>query len=196
MRFPLDQHYVTNPYGRSTQWYKFHTGCDYRASFAPLYAPFDGTVMRKWTSFAGGLSLEIKLKDNYSMRFMHLSDIKVQEGWDFKEGGLLAYTGNSGHWTSGAHFHLEILNPLGIRINPEDFWNKYLQLKKKGIKLSNLAFLKLYTDDEIIKEDKDIYLIDGVYLPWQIKNPKYLRYYKDNEIARVDGKIYTRWKKW
>lgn len=118
MRFPLNK--------EIQKWYKFgdwtfynkkHRGTDYKALIGhKLYAPTDGYITT-FSDHGGGNWINFKDDRGYIWQFAHL-DRYVKFG-QVKEGEHIAYTGNTGAWTTGAHLHIQIKNRLKIFIDPE-----------------------------------------------------------------------------
>ncbi|MGO4143808.1 M23 family metallopeptidase [Paenarthrobacter sp. YAF11_1] len=103
-----------------------HTGEDRAAKIGtPVYAPCDGVVEfeqyfvtldgsdNPWLMTAGGgLSLGINAGNGKPLFIMgHLSATLVSRGERVRQGQLVALTGNSGIWTTGAHLHFEVMPP-------------------------------------------------------------------------------------
>lgn len=111
MTFPLKTRktYGYN-YGHKTWYTEHHLGQDY---FAPIgrkvLAPFDGVIKSTLNGKQGGKTIWFKPdNDNVIMRFMHLSEFKVQAGEKVKEGRVIALTGNTGEATTAPHLHIDI----------------------------------------------------------------------------------------
>lgn len=86
--------------------YKGHKGIDFGVGVGtPVYAPFGGSIWTTWTD-SGGYRLTITL-GNIKIGFNHLSSFVVSRGTVYK-GDLIAYSGNSGHATTGAHLHVDV----------------------------------------------------------------------------------------
>lgn len=103
---------ITQRFGRYSGGLKFnggnHYGIDTAHVYDPLFSPVNGKITRRWNDFGGGLSLEIKSGDMYWW-FMHLSKAIKNIGDQVKIGDRLGTTGNSGHWTTGAHLHTQAM---------------------------------------------------------------------------------------
>ena len=111
----------------------YHIGTDYGTpKMTPVYAPVDGKVVDVRVGYYGGLTVQYAFKHegkDYTFRFMHLEeadDIKRE----CKAGEIIAYTGNSGAMTTGAHLHV-------------DCWRGNVQIEK----IKNKASIELYTVD-------------------------------------------------
>jgi murein DD-endopeptidase MepM/ murein hydrolase activator NlpD len=141
MRLPLKYIYITQGYGftdnpDTKSWYKngFHYGLDFRAPTGTIiYAPISG-VTKIYTTDAGGLSMEI-INGNEKVFICHLSERIASGDVMVRAGQPIAYSGNSGKYTTGSHLHLSYLingehqNPAllfdalydGTKINSKDF---------------------------------------------------------------------------
>ena len=100
-----------------------HNGVDISASLGtPIVSPLDGTVTDVNTHPTGGKQLIIKHINGYKTGYAHLNGYAVNKGDSVKQGQVIAYVGNSGAST-GAHLHFTLTNPVGIKVNPEDYFN-------------------------------------------------------------------------
>lgn len=105
-----------------------HHGNDYDFRYEALKSPISGTVNGNnghgFTVNDGGIGYDgdgsgwghrivIKLDDGSgrSMLFGHLSKINVKPGDKVKVGQVIGVTGNSGEMTTGAHLHVELVDP-------------------------------------------------------------------------------------
>jgi hypothetical protein len=97
-------------YGQKTSYTSHHLGQDYTAATGtPLYAPFDGKIVKTMVGEQGGKTIWFKPEnDNVIMRFMHLSQIGCNQGDLVFENKVIGLTGNTGSATTGAHLHLDI----------------------------------------------------------------------------------------
>lgn len=108
--FPLKVRKVGGyTFGQRTWYTAHHLGVDYAAiKGTALFAPFNGTIVSQMRGVQGGNTILFHPdgKDEV-IRFMHL-DRFVTKGGRVKEGDLIAYTGNTGAMTTGAHLHLDV----------------------------------------------------------------------------------------
>lgn len=82
-----------------------HQGTDYTARYVDYYAPFDGHATSGKTAGGGNYWQLIRANgDTFTAR--HLN--KVYKTGIVKEGDLVAQTGNTGSYTTGAHLHQEV----------------------------------------------------------------------------------------
>ena len=99
-----------------------HNGVDIAAPLGtPIVAPLDGTVIDVNTHQTGGKQLIIKHINGYRTGYAHLSKYAVNKGDKVKQGQVIAYVGNTGVST-GPHLHFTVTNPMGIKVNPEDYF--------------------------------------------------------------------------
>lgn len=99
---------------------KPHPGVDYKASFVPLYAPFDGKIVKQLKGTDGGYTIWFVPNHRYvTIRFLHLDHFTRGLG-PVREGEQIAITGNSGAVTTGPHIHMDISNGA---VNLKNFAN-------------------------------------------------------------------------
>ncbi|MDR0606388.1 MAG: M23 family metallopeptidase [Bacteroidales bacterium] len=105
--------------GASTE----HNGVDIAATVGTkIVCPLDGVVSDINTHKTGGKQLIIKHVNGYKTGYAHLSGYNVVVGEKVKQNQVIAFVGNTGVST-GAHLHFTVTNPLGIKVNPEDYFN-------------------------------------------------------------------------
>ncbi|WP_024817112.1 M23 family metallopeptidase [Arthrobacter sp. 31Y] len=124
-----------------------HTGEDRAApSGTPVYAPTDGYIEfeqfwltldgsdNPWLMTAGGgLTVGLQADGGGPLFIMaHLSATLINRGQRVRKGQLIALTGNSGIWTTGAHLHFEVIPPHPNynngtygRVNPALYCTEY-----------------------------------------------------------------------
>ena len=107
---------------------KHHFGVDLRADMGTeVLATAHGKVVKaqsvKKSSKPGyGNYVRIQHKDGYETLYSQLSEIKVEEGQEVKQGDVIGLSGSSGVST-GPHLHYEVIHQ-GKRVNPEAFLKK------------------------------------------------------------------------
>lgn len=100
-----------------------HNGVDISASIGTaIVSPLDGTVADINTHTTGGKQLIIKHTNGWRTGYAHLNAYAVQKGDKVKQGQIIAYSGNTGAST-GPHLHFTLTNPLGVKVNPEEYFN-------------------------------------------------------------------------
>ncbi len=100
-----------------------HNGVDISAPLGtPIISPLDGVVLDINTHKTGGKQLIIKHTNGYRTGYAHLNSYAVEKGSIVKQGQIIAYVGNTG-LSTGAHLHFTVTNPLGIKVNPEEYFN-------------------------------------------------------------------------
>lgn len=91
--------------------YRGHKGIDLGVGVGTaVYAPFNGSVWTTWTDSGGYRA--VVTAGNIKIGFNHLSNFVVSRG-TIKKGDLLAYSGNSGYATTGAHLHVDVFTVDG-----------------------------------------------------------------------------------
>jgi murein DD-endopeptidase MepM/ murein hydrolase activator NlpD len=118
MKYPLDQIYITQSFGKNPAMYKKygmkgHNGIDFRTKFAdtPLgrryvTAAKGGTVIGVTNQGTAGYGLFIRIqhfRDEQTV-YGHLTNVYVKVGQKVKIGERIGLTGNSGDST-GPHLH-------------------------------------------------------------------------------------------
>lgn len=113
----------------STFYGSKHTGQDYTARYVEYFAPFDGYATSGKTP-GGGLFWQLIRPNGDTLTVRHLNI--VYKTGQVKEGDLVALTGNTGNYTTGAHAHQEV-KVNGKLIDPEKYiWSSIqypMQLK-------------------------------------------------------------------
>lgn len=127
MRYPFDKVYrVSCPFGWRehpiTHKRQFHNGIDIAAPVGtPVRAPFECIVLRVWYDDLNGHAIRVIMSDppyNYRASFAHLKEPLVHEGEIVPEGGVIAYSGNTGRST-GPHLHFGIASCKWSWVDPE-----------------------------------------------------------------------------
>lgn len=121
-----------------TFYSKHHLGLDVISpAGTPIYAWQDLTVTKFSFGTQGGNTIQVICKGNKRLfRLMHLQ--KPVKPGEYKEGQILAYVGNTGKYSRGAHLHIDITpsGKLDIKnINnfedPEAYFKWLLTLNNK-----------------------------------------------------------------
>jgi len=122
--FPISQGF--GPYSEDVQkqfGLTFHYGVDFACPRnSPVIAPEDGGVSSIITTDGGGNWLIIDHADGIQTAFCHLNDYNCKVGDIVKQGQTIAYSGNTGKFTTGPHLHMEVWQ-YGVKVNPELFFN-------------------------------------------------------------------------
>ena len=160
MAFPLKKREVSGyEFKEKTFYSAHHLGTDYRASYVPLYAPFDGEIVRVFEGKQGGITIWFKY-DKYIIRFLHLSGFVSNRG-KVNEGDVIGTTGNSGSLTKSPHLHIDIsknevqLNNINNFLNPETFiWdNNMKNHKTKEIRKASKKYFGIDVKDRINSDE-------------------------------------------
>lgn len=107
-----------------------HNGIDIAVPIdTPVLAPMDGEVISRYSNSLGGVQLIVKHPNGWKTGYAHLNKYgNFKVGDTFKQGDVIAYTGNSGSHTTGAHLHFTLTDPKGTKRDPEHYFNKELIL--------------------------------------------------------------------
>lgn len=109
----------TYVFGVPTYYSDFHLGIDFiLPEGTPLYAPFDGEIIRQFSGVQGGLTIWFKV-GIHIIRFLHLSNAPLEVG-PVQEGSIIGYTGNTGLSTD-PHLHLDISKDNVILTDTSNF---------------------------------------------------------------------------
>jgi murein DD-endopeptidase MepM/ murein hydrolase activator NlpD len=114
---------ITSPFGNRvnpvTGQPQFHNGVDLvlddaQTDGAPIYAPFDGVILRNWFDTIGGYSLQIG-NGVVTFGFAHMkTQSSLTVGTMVKRGQIVGNIGNSGRSTS-PHLHFTVrLNKTAV----------------------------------------------------------------------------------
>ncbi|WP_058591518.1 tape measure protein [Mammaliicoccus sciuri] len=82
-----------------------HYGIDYSTPSGTILKATTAGKVSKISDYGGGTIAKL-LSGNFTQFFMHLSEV-LKTG-RVKQGEAFAKTGNSGHWTTGAHLHYQV----------------------------------------------------------------------------------------
>lgn len=87
-----------------------------------LRAPFSG-ICWAWNENTGGKWVSVQRKNGDVIQMAHLSERFVSSVKKHVEKGqLIAYTGNTGDWTTGYHLHIQIKDKSGKRLDPVKYF--------------------------------------------------------------------------
>ncbi|RTX73765.1 hypothetical protein CD117_04040 [Mammaliicoccus sciuri] len=105
-----------------------HYGIDTPHSFEKIQAPTGG-IVRAQSDFGGGTIAQI-LSGKVAQYYLHLE--KVLKTGRIKQGETFAKTGNSGHYTTGAHLHTQIEEPAANALTNRNTKDPVKFLNSKG----------------------------------------------------------------
>jgi murein DD-endopeptidase MepM/ murein hydrolase activator NlpD len=98
-----------------------HKGVDLRTPVGtPVYAPFDGTIVRRnWNFKSNGNSLDLVDANGRHAIFLHLDVVpkEMAKGRRVRKGEQIASSGNSGH-SFAPHLHYQLESPDGRVLDP------------------------------------------------------------------------------
>jgi murein DD-endopeptidase MepM/ murein hydrolase activator NlpD len=138
MRFPFDPKFITGKFGTLSAYRKAngmqpHSGLDFaRPEGTPIPAIANGTiVLQQFSQVLGNVSvLRVMDKEQklWYVGFCHLKSEGLEVGTKVKEGDTIAFVGNTGSASSGAHLHLTVskelkgvFGPTSVKIDPIQF---------------------------------------------------------------------------
>jgi murein DD-endopeptidase MepM/ murein hydrolase activator NlpD len=99
-----------------------HNGQDIAVPMGtPVKAPLAGTIKNTTPTDAGGKQVVMLHDNGWFTGYAHLSEVLVKPGQKVKKGEVIAYSGNSGAHTSGAHLHFTMTDPKGIKVDPKKY---------------------------------------------------------------------------
>lgn len=86
-----------------------HHGMDFKVDVGtPIAASFDGVVTRtNWNHASNGNCIEVRLANGTLVKYLHLSENRVNGGDTVRAGQIIALSGNTGHST-GPHLHYQL----------------------------------------------------------------------------------------
>lgn len=105
-----------------------HYGIDTPHSYEKIQAPTGG-IVRAQSDFGGGTIAQI-LSGKVAQYYLHLE--KVLKTGRIKQGETFAKTGNSGHYTTGAHLHTQIEDPAANALTNRNTKDPVAFLNSKG----------------------------------------------------------------
>jgi hypothetical protein len=118
--FSVTQGYGISPLGGEPAFLgypHFHTGIDWGAPMdTPLYAP--AAALAEPRTYGGALIESLHMANGYTWNLLHL-DKQIAHGV-VEQGQLIGYSGNTGYST-GPHLHIELVDPHGQWIPPEEW---------------------------------------------------------------------------
>lgn len=117
-----------------------------------IFAAWEGKVIiaAKGYNNGAGNYIQIKHRNGYTTRYLHLLEIYVKPNQRVAKGQKIGKEGNTGY-SSGCHLHFEIWNTKGQKIDPEPFLKNATLNKEENnnilIILALLIYYKIYNDD-------------------------------------------------
>ncbi len=179
---PFDGNYpVTSPFGmrenpENPGSREFHPGIDFGLpSGTPVKAAADGVVVLAGEYGGYGRAVVIKHTDGLSTVYGHLSEIKVEEGKEVKQGEVVGLSGSTGRST-GPHLHFEIRKD-GQPVDPLQYLSGTLvlsdgtvyyvsELNRKMLLETAASFMENKENIEWLLDSSDYSMGEGVP-PWQ-----------------------------
>ena len=129
-KFPINMGYYPNG---GAPGYSFggghHYGIDFGAPFGTTINATNSGQLGELHNYGGGLVARL-LTGQFTLFFMHLS--KILKHGKVQAGEPIAKTGNSGHWTIGAHLHFQVEKGRHNDITNQNTVNPLKWLKGHG----------------------------------------------------------------
>ena len=129
-KFPINMGYYPNG---GAPGYSFggghHYGIDFGAPFGTTINATNSGQLGELHNYGGGLVARL-LTGQFTLFFMHLS--KILKHGKVQAGEPIAKTGNSGHWTTGAHLHFQVEKGRHNDITNQNTVNPLKWLKGHG----------------------------------------------------------------
>lgn len=123
---PVEKGIITSRFGKRIDPIsgkeKIHYGLDICAkNGTPIYAVMPGVVEKAENSPSFGNILILNHGNNIKTLYAHCKELKVSVGNNIKRGQNIALMGNTGHYSTGTHLHVElIINDK--KYDPEPFF--------------------------------------------------------------------------
>lgn len=142
MRYPVDPNTYnpSNPFGQTDPTYypatHHHIGSDFKVPIGtPIVAPCDGSVLKVVFNAARGNTaiFDFTVKgQEWGMELCHLRELPPV-GY-FKEGQVIAYSGNTGSASTGAHVHVVLHKDCLVTKNYQDLISEeaFVQMWREG----------------------------------------------------------------
>lgn len=156
-------HNITSDYKTRNPKRKNHNGIDFVTRIGNLNttdyitAIDDGIVTISKYSISAGYYVQIKHKNDYTTRYLHMKkgSLKVKKGDKVTKGQILGYMGNTGN-SSGAHLHFDVYNgksyvdPVPFLQGIADFETNHYQEFVKGVQRATGSEVDGVTGKEIL----------------------------------------------
>ena len=141
---PLDNLHMTSPFGirrdpLNKRTPRMHSGIDLRARYEPVRSMFPGTVIESGYSKTGGYYVTVS-HGVCICSYLHLSKIKVRNGYHVSAGEVIAISGASGTRVTGPHLHLSARYVNGN--SKGKYFNPLLLLEFVSARLNETRYVK------------------------------------------------------
>ena len=117
--FPTNRKITGYTYGQKTFYSDFHTGTDYAKENDPVYAPFNGSILKLYGTEGGNTIWFYPEGKKEMIRFLHLQ--KILKVGKVKEGEKIAVVGHTGlvrpPGIAGSHTHIDISKNGKLELN-------------------------------------------------------------------------------
>lgn len=134
-------HNKQNLFGAFPEWEYYpktgtHIGTDFKIAVGtPIFAPKDGEMLKvEVNKYKGNVGVYVfdYRKTTWGLELCHLKELPA-EG-KFKEGDVIAYSGNTGESITGAHLHAVLHRGALVTKNYQELQSRedFLRLEKDG----------------------------------------------------------------
>lgn len=177
-------------FGEKTFYNDHHLGIDHVVPIGtPIFAPCDCELVYARKNQQGGKTIWIFFVDSDQgtliMRFMHLDNM-MPKG-KYREGELIAYSGNTGKLTTAPHLHTDI--SMGtVRIKK---FKNFIDPEKYFSKINSQNDMKTYKK---IGTEKIYALVGNVLIPFDISLEIYEREFSRMEIVELSEEEFAGYK--
>ena len=131
---PCDTKVIRDGFAEHVARNSFIPGFDYACDIGDnVYATADGIVeiADNVANDGGGISITLKHRDGMTSHYLHLSKLLVKQGDRVKAGKRIAFSGNTGTQTTGAHLHFALVAKDGTRIDPAIWFAQNARQEKR-----------------------------------------------------------------
>lgn len=134
-------HNADNPFGFFPEWEFYpktgtHIGTDFKVPVGtPVFAPVDGEMFKiEVNHYKGNVGIYVFEHQSvtWGLELCHLREVP-QKGV-YKKGDAIAYSGNTGASTTGAHLHAVLHRDATVTKNYQELQSRedFLRLEKEG----------------------------------------------------------------
>lgn len=100
---------ISSNYGPRNLYGSFHYGTDFAVpTGTPVQSVVSGTVIAAYTQSGGGNCIYLLGDDGYLYEYAHLSSFSCKQGDRIEAGQMIAKSGATGQYVTGAHLHFGV----------------------------------------------------------------------------------------
>lgn len=136
-----EKHNSENPFGFFPDWEHYrktgtHIGTDFKVVIGtPVVAPADGEMLKtEFNQYKGNVGVYVfqHKEITWGLELCHLRELPQKR--IYKEGDIIAYSGNTGGATTGAHLHAVLHRDAAVTKNYQELQSRedFLRLEKEG----------------------------------------------------------------